>query len=46
MRTSSTDKQPTTPKAPHVARESHGRRQLVPYPGWLIIARRLAARRP
>jgi hypothetical protein len=45
MATNSTDKPPTA-KATHVARESHGRRQLVPYPGWLIIARRLAARRP
>jgi hypothetical protein len=34
------------PKAPDVARESNGRRQLVGYPGWLIIGQRIARRRP
>lgn len=44
--TSVSDPKPTAPKGPDVARESDGRDQCVPYPGWLIIARRLAARRP
>lgn len=42
MNTTST---PDTPKPPHkaqdVARESDGSTQLVPYPGWLLIAARL-----
>lgn len=46
MNTTST---PDTPKAPHkaqdVARESDGSTKLVPYPGWLLIAARLAKKK-
>jgi hypothetical protein len=46
-----TTKQPNAipkpaPRAPDVARENDGQRQLVGYPGWKIITERLAARRP
>lgn len=32
-------------KAPAVCRESDGCNQLVPYPGWLLIAARLAKKK-
>lgn len=35
----------TVERRPVVVRESDGRRQLVPYPGWKLIAERIAARR-
>ncbi len=38
-----------TPKPPHkaqdIARESDGTTQLVPYPGWLLIAARIATKK-
>lgn len=39
--TSTPDPKPIPHKAQDVARESDGTTQLVPYPGWLLIAARL-----
>lgn len=39
--TSTPDAAKPAPKAQDVARESDGSTQLVPYPGWLLIATRL-----
>lgn len=39
--TSTPDPKPIPDEAQDIARESDGTTQLVPYPGWLLIATRL-----
>lgn len=43
--TSTPDPKPIPHEAQDIARESDGTTQLVPYPGWLLIAARIATKK-